>query len=889
MTAHPPRRAARLLAALLPSELRDDALDDLQAMHEARATSFGEPRANRWYWTQVCAFPIRVWFAQWIGGPLAPQVVVPDRRQRREPMNAILSDARFAVRSMVRTPGFLAIALLTLALGIGANAAIFSVVRTVLLRPLPFPEPERLVTVFETRTGRNMEASLTHGNFWDLNELNRSFHAVGAISWGSMNLTGSAEPERLSVANVTVGFFRALAPTPTAGRVFTDGEDQPGGDARVAVLSNRYWRDRFGGDPALVGRAITLDGQSYRVVGILPHGTPWLDAAQVFTPLVRRPNPNRESWELTVVARLRPGVTDVGARTDLASLATRLGEQYPEVAGLGFGMNTTEDWLANEDQRRALWMLMGAVGFLLLIACVNLANMLLARSTGRARERAMRAALGATRARVVQVALTESLVLGLAGAVVGLALAFAIVRFLRSLNPGDIPRLGDTQIDGWVLLVTLGTGLFTSLATGLVPALRAPYHDLVSALRDGDRSMTGSRRSGGVRSTLVAVEVALSLILLVGAGLLVRSFGRIIGENRGFDSSNRIFATVGFPDSRDSVQEARNAQVMLQFLDRVRGMPQVTSAAAIHLRPLIGSGTGMGFGASDRPEATGNEIPWAGWRVVSNDYFKSMGVPLIAGRDFTEHDRLGAPPYRVIISERIAKLLWPGENAIGRPIQLWKGQTSTPGEVIGVVGDMRDWGLTDAPSYSVYLPTYGYTMSPANYVVHSTVPTATLVPMLRSALAELDPTLPLSDVQTFEARVGDSVASQRFTMVLLASLAGVALALALAGIYGVLSYTVSQRRSEVGVRVALGASHRSVVRMIMRQGMLPVAIGLVAGVLGSMALSRYIASLLYEVTPFDWLTYLAVAGMLLATGVLACWLPARAALRVDVLSALRDE
>jgi putative ABC transport system permease protein len=490
---------------------------------------------------------------------------------------------------------------------------------------------------------------------------------------------------------------------------------------------------------------------------------------------------------------------------------------------------------------------------------------------------------------VVQVALTESLVLGLAGAAIGLVLAYAIVSFLRTLNPGDIPRLGDTQIDGWVLLVTLGTGLFTSLATGLVPALRAPYHDLVSALRDGDRSMTGGRRSGGVRRTLVAVEVALSLILLVGAGLLVRSFGRIIGENRGFDSANRVFATVGFPQSRDTVLSARNAQVLTQFLDRVRGLPQVTSAAAIHQRPLIGSGTGMGFGAADRPQATGNEIPWAGWRIVTNDYFKTMGVPLVAGRDFTEHDRLRGEPYRVIISERIARLLWPGESAIGRPMQLWKGQTSTAGEVIGVVGDMRDWGLTEAPSYSVYLPTYGYTMSPAHYVIHSTVPTTTLVPMLRSALAELDPSLPISDIQTFEARVGDSVASQRFTMVLLAALAGVALVLALAGIYGVLSYTVSQRRSEVGVRVALGASRRSVVRMIMRQGMLPVGVGLAAGVLGSIALSRYISSLLYEVTPFDWPTYVAVVGVLLGTAALSCWLPARAALRVDVLAALRDD
>lgn len=889
MRAQPPRLAARLLGALLPADVRDDALDDLADLHAARLTSIGRAAADAWYWRQVPLFAVRLRLASAFGGSLASHAprYTPDP-PREKTMHSMLSDLRHGARSTFRNRGFTAIAVLTLALGIGASASIFSVVRSVLLRPLPFPESERLVEVWETRPERDMfQISFTYANFFDVLDMNRSFESMGAIRWSSMTYLGDKEPARLSVAATTVGFFRALGVSPVVGRVFVAGEDARGSDTRLAVLSHAFWTSRFGADRSLVGRLLTLDREAYRVIGVLPPGTPWLDAADVFIPFTRPAQLDRDSWELPVIGRLARGVTLEAASADLQRIATRLSEQYPEAKGMGIRVGTSDSWVASDSLRRALWVLVGAVGFLLLISCVNLANMLLARSTTRGRERALRAALGATRGRVVQLALAESAVLGLLGGAAGLALAFGIVRMLRNFNPGGIPRLADVQVDGWVLLVTLGTALVTSLATGLVPALRIPYHDVVSALREGERSVAGHRRLGRVRHLLVAIEVALSIVLLVGAGLLVRSFGRVLGVDRGFVTEHRVMATVGLPPA-SRADSARAPQLLVNLLERLRSIPQVTAAAVVHIPPLQGAGTGMGFGAADRPDATGTEIPWAGWRIVSNEYFKTLGLSLVAGRDFTEQDKIG-DPWKVIISKRIADQLWPGETAVGRRLVLWKGQGTSSGEVIGVVSDMRDWGLTDDPTYSVYFPVYGTSLSPAYVVMHTTLSTATLVPMLRSVIAEFDPTVPISGATTLDEIVGDSVAARRFTMLLLASLAVVALILALAGIYGVLSYAVSQRRSEMGLRMALGATGRSVLRLVMVQGMRPVVIGLVVGIVGALALSRFMASLLFGMTPADWPTYVAVATLLAGAAVLACYVPARDALRVDVTATLRDE
>ena len=884
----PPRFAEWLLASLTPDALRDEALDDLADLHALRTSATGRRAADLWYWRQLPGFLVRIRIASLVGGPLAPPPLTHPRHEKR--MRSFLSDLRHSTRGLLRTPVFTGIAVLTMALGIGAAASIFSVVQSVLLRPLPFPDPERVVAVWETRVERDMnQISFTYANFFDVKDMNRSFSDIGAIRWRNMNLTGNdGEPASLSVANTTVGFFRALGVRPIRGRLFADGEDETGRDPRIAVLSNAFWRTRFGSDSNVTAKTITLNGETYQVIGVLPAGTPWLDAADLFTPFIRPATLNRDSWELPVVARLAPGVSRAAAASDLQRIAARLAEQYPEAKGIGFALEESERWIASDSLRRALWVLVGAVGLLLLIACVNLANMLLARATSRVRERAMRAALGASRGRVIQLALAESAVLGVLGAAIGLAIAFGVVSLLRGLNPGDIPRLADTRVDGLVLLVAMGTALFTSLLTGLVPAFRAPHGDVVSALREGDRGVAGHRRGGHIRHTLVAVEVALSLILLVGAGFLVRSMANVLRVDRGFATENRLMVSVGFRQGRTQEEGTRNGQMLNDFLDRVRATPEVTAAAAVTIRPLSGTGTGMGFGAADRPDATGREIPWAGWRIVTKDYFATLGIPLVEGRDFTPQDRLSAP-LKVIISKRIADVLWPGESAIGRQMVLWKGQGQSTGEVIGVARDMRDWELTDDPTYSVYLPVYGASMSPANVIVHSRLPTSTLVPMLRARLAEVDRALPIFDIETLDDQVGDSVAARRFTMMMLAVLAVVALVLALGGIYGVLSYAVSQRRSEMGVRLALGASNRSVLGLVMRQGMTPVLVGLAAGTVGAFVLTRLMRTLLYGMTPSDWATYASVAGLMAAAAVIACYIPARDAMRVDVTTTLRED
>jgi putative ABC transport system permease protein len=888
VSAGPPRLAERLLGLLLPADVRDDALDDLADLHREREAALGRGSAHLWYWSQLPRFAFRIRMAVAIGGPLsAGPRLAPDPPEDRA-MNLFLSDLRHAARSLRRAPGFTAIAVITLALGIGATASIASVVRSVLLRPLPFPEPERLVTLEETRVERNMtDISFTYANFFDVVDMNRSFEAVGAIRFASRNLGGDGDPARLTVASATVGFMRALGIRPEAGRLFIDGEDRTGNNPRIAVLSHGFWNSRFGADSNIVGRTILLDSESYEVVGILPRGTPWLDAAAVFVPFVRPAELDRDSWELPVIARLKPGVSMAQAQADMDRIASQISSTYPEAKGMGIEIEPSETWVADESVRRALWVLAGSVAFLLLIACVNLANMLLARSTTRARERALRSALGASKGRVVQLALTESGLLGIVGGSLGLFLAYGAVKLLRTYNPGNIPRLAEASVDGWIVALTIGAALVTSLVTGLVPALRTPFDDMVTALREGERNV-GHKRGGRIRHVLVASEVALSLILLVGAGLLIRSFDRVLSVDRGFDSDNRLVFSVGFPNSRVAAERNRSAQLLVDYLAQIRAMPQVTAAAAVHMRPMNGTGTGMGFGAVDRPEATGKEIPWAGWRIASNDYFKTLGLSVIAGRDFTEQDRIG-DPWRVIISNRIAQLLWPGESAIGRQMVLWKGQGQSVGEVIGVVSDMRDWSLTDDPSYAVYLPTYGTSMSPANYVVHSSLPTATLLPLLRARLAEVDRSLPISDVATLDEVVGNSVASRRFTMLLLAALAVVALVMALAGVYGVLSYAVSQRRSEVGVRMALGASNRSVLGLIVAQGMRPVMIGLAMGTVGALWLTRAMSTLLFDMSAADWPTYVGVAMLLATAAALACYVPARAALRVDVTSTLREE
>lgn len=801
---------------------------------------------------------------------------------------SFMHDLSHGLRTLRRVPGLVVVAVLTLALGIGANTAIFSVIYSVLLKPLVFPDADRIVQVWMAFPERGLEqTSWSHGHFWDARDMVRSFEELGAIDFGSANLTGVGDPQQLEAVRVNAGFFKVLGVPPAAGRLLRPGEDAPGQNANIVILSHRFWTRQFGNDPAVVGRTLTLNGVGHEVIGVLPAGTPFLDWADVFRPLVRTANAQRGSWEMYGLGRLKPGVTLEAARSDLQQVMRTLGQRYPDSSrGMSGSLSSISEEIAGENTRRALWVLLGAVGFLLLIACVNLTNLLLAKAAARTREIALRAALGASRGRIARLLLAESLILSVAGAALGLLLSYWSLELLRASRAWGISRLDEIEINGWILAFTTVVAVLTGVLTGLMPALQASRSDLAHALREGERSVAGSPRQQRVRAVLIAAEVALTLALLVGAGLLLRSFSALLSINRGFQTERRILVELNLPPSYTENEGKRAEQFVSDFENRLRDMPNVTAVSAVSGRPLSAGSTGMGIVAAEHPDS--KEIPWASWRLITRDYFKTMGVPLLKGRTFDERDII-SKPWRIIVSQRLADLLWPGEDAVGKHAILWKGQGNRDAEVVGVVGNMRERGLAEPPTLAVYLPSYGSGPSHMFFAIHTTIPKETLVPMVRSTLSNLDPSLPLSNIQTMEEIVAASTASRRFTLILLGAFAGLALVLAVVGIYGVTSYSVSRQTAEIGVRIALGATNDRVLRLILLKGMTPVAIGISVGLVTAFLLSRLIANLLFGVTARDPLTYVAVAGLLAFTALLACIVPARQAMRVDVVSALRAE
>jgi len=812
------------------------------------------------------------------------------RQNRALLMDNLRQDLRFAVRQLWKRPGFSLIALSMLALGIGANTAIFSVVYAVLLQPLPFPEPDRIVRIWESRLDRGWDrSSVAPANFWDLREMNRAFEDLGGYRFSSTNFTDGDYPEQLSLGLVSSGFFgRVLGVSPVLGRTFAPGEDRPGADGKQVLLGHDFWQNRFGSDPGVVGSTVTLDGESYTVVGVLPAGRPWLDYGDLFVPMVRSPDEPRQSFELAVIGRLKPGMSLEAGTADLEDVAQRLEETYPEaLAGIGITVGPSSEWIATPETRRALWLLLGAVGFLLMIACVNLANLMLARATGRVRETAIRAATGASRARLIGQGLTESLFLSFLGAATGLLLAtWGIGALTASAPAGQIPGLDDVGINGWVLAFTLGVAVVTGVITGLVPALQASGGDAASTLRAGGQSIAGNRAHQRLRSGLVTAEVALSLMLLVGSGLLIRSFGQLMDAERGFATENRVVATVNVPDSYGPEEATTFRQ---QLLERVRALSPVQSAAAVHIRPLAGGSTGLGFVRPDEPEPEGG-VPWASWRLISSGYFETVGLDILRGRDFTDADLAysGGGPAPTIVSQRIAELLWPGEDPIGQAITLWAGQNGRPGQVLGVVEDMRERGIDAGPTLAVYLPFLGAGWSP-DLMIHTSGEPGAVLPAVRAILADLDPNIPLSDVATMEEMVNRSVGGRRFIMSLVTVFALLALILALAGVYGVQAYSVARQTPEIGVRVAMGASKSQILRKVLLQAMRPTGLGVVVGVVGALALSRFMASLLFQVEASDPLTYAGVAGILGAAALISAWIPARRAARVDPVIAFRTE
>lgn len=802
-------------------------------------------------------------------------------------MGNLACDIRLVLRTLFKTPSFLGMALVILALGIGATSAIFSVVHAVLLRPLPYPEPERLVSVWETRLDRGFtRAAFTEANFWDVQAQATAFEALGTMKFSRMNLSGGEYPERLAAGRVSVGFFAALSPKPLLGRLFVAGEDRPDGNNHVVLLSHAYWNKHTGADPHVVGTGMVLDGLPYTVVGVLPPGDLWMDRVDVYVPFVRRAEANRSSFELSVVGRLAPGVTREAARASLESICAQLAKAFPvDDAGMGIGLTPATEWMAEPDVRRALWLLFGAVGVLLLLACVNLSNLMLARAVVRKRETAVRVALGADRLRLARMMLTEALVLSLLGAGLGLLLANGAIAAVRALDPGGIPRLSEAALNPWVLAFTLAVSVVVGAVTGLVPAALAPSSHLVFDLREGERTVAGSRRQGRLRGVLVAVEVALSLVLLVGAGLLVRSFGGVLSADRGFDARQRLVFAVNLPAGSD---RARIDEVRDGLLERIATLPQVTSVASVSSRPLVGGDTGMGILPAEHAMREGEKLPWASWRLVTPDYFRAMGIPIVRGRAVAASDR-AEPPIPIVLSENLTNLLWPGQDPIGRRATLWAGQDELLGEVVGVAGATRERGLDHDPTLLVYAPFAGTGWPTLDVVVHATGDPMSVLPGARAMLAQIDPTVPIASVRRLEDLVGLSLAGRRFTMLVMSILAGCALLLALAGIWGVQTHFVASRRAEIGVRVALGATRAGIVRASMAGGLRPAVWGMLAGLAAAAGLSHLMSSLLFGITPADALTYLGVGLLLAATAGISCAVPSLRALRVDPAATLKGE
>jgi putative ABC transport system permease protein len=883
------RACYRLLLRLCP---RIDRLEYGAEMETAFAECLARERARRSTWGYLLAcvvgmadlvsYATRAHWRLWRSGGRPGERLMPRRRT-----SVIVHDIRGTLRLMRTQPFMSAAIVVMLALGIGATTAIFSVVHGVLLKPLPFADFDRIVQVWGTSPARGWTRnSFSAANFWDLRDRQQTFEEIGALTYTSFSMTGTSAPERVSAARVTSGFFRSLGIRPVSGRLFEPGEDQPGRGGPIALLSNRFWTRRFSQDPSVVGQTVTLDGEPYTVVGILPGGGSWLEAGDVFVPLLQRPNANRGSFEWAVIGRLKPGVTPEAATADLGVIMKDLEAKYPKENGsLGVALASSREWIANDQLRRTLWILLGAVGLLLLIACLNVTNLLLVRASARSRDSALRIALGANRADVVRERLTETLIYSVAGAILGWFVASGMLRGLQALAPGGIPRLADVTLNGWVLAFAAGCSLLVGLLTGIVPAMRVPLGNVVESLRQGARGSAGDRGQNRLRNTFVTIEVALALLLLVGAGLLVRSLFTVMSVDRGFHTENRMLVTVSLPMSYG---EARLENTVKEILSRLQALPPVVSVGAVSGRPLGPGSTGLGLAAADKPEVTG-PVPWASWRIVTPDYFKTMGLPIIAGRNFTSEDVLGKP-WRTVISKRVADQMWPGENPIGKTAILWQGQSNRKGEVIGVVADMRERGLEAGPTLAVYFPAGGsLATTTLQLVLHTKGRPEDVVPALRTSVAGVDPNLPVSNIRTLEEVVTASVAARRMTMWLIASFAGLALLLALAGVYGVLAYSVTRRTSEIGVRLALGAEHGRVLKTVLSQGMRPVLIGALIGLAGTMAASRLMASMLFEVSPYDPSTYAAVVAALLVVAALACYLPARRVLSVDPATALRVE
>lgn len=798
----------------------------------------------------------------------------------------MLGDLRYGIRMMLKHRTFTCVAVLALGLGIGANTAIFSVINAVVLRPLPYVDPARLVTILHDESN-----PIAPANYFDLAQQSRSFESIAAAQWWEPNLTGHDEPEHLRGLQLTAQMFQLLGVSPVLGRTFNPDEDQPGRE-RVVVLSHRLWQRRFGGDAGVLGQQIAFDGESYTIIGVMPPDFQfapfWATSAELWSPLNLASRANdRGGQSLRVFARLKVGVNHAQAQSEVSTIFRRLEQEHPQAnKGLGLSVESLHEKVVGKT-RPALIILFAAVGFVLLIACANVANLMIARATSRQKEIALRTALGASTARISRQLLTESVMIALAGGAFGLLLGMAGVKALLSFGSSTLPRVQTVSLDLSVLGFTLGLSVITGLLFGLAPVLQTRSWSFNALLKEGSRGSSVGRRRVNTRRLLVISEVALALMLLVGGGLMVRSFARLQAVDPGFNPQRLLTMTVSLAGSAHSTQPKRVA-FFSELLARIESLPGVQSVSAINHLPLSGDVWTVPFLIEGRPAPPPGEKQSAVYRIIRPNYFRTMGGTLLKGRDFTVHDHDSSSPV-VIISEDFASRHWPNQDPLGKWIKV-SDEGPNPREIVGVVKALKQGDWTAEPNLEMYLP---HLQSPLprglTLVVRSTGDPLALVAGVENQVWSIDRSLPVSEIRTMEEVIAASIEQQRFNMFLLGLFASVALILAVVGIYGVMSDSVTSRTHEIGIRMALGAQRADVLRMVIRQGMALAAIGIGIGLLGAFWLTQFMSNLLYKISPTDQTTFILIPLVLAFVVLCACWIPARRATKVDPLEALRYE
>ena len=824
-----------------------------------------------------------------------PQNPIPMGTERKSHMFSDLSqDVRYGLRMLRKNPAFTAIAVLALALGIGANSAIFSVVNALLLRPLPYKNPSQLVVVWENATHLGFPKNTpSPANFLDWQKQSTVFDGLGAFAEKTFNLTGVGEPERLEGRRVSATLFDLLGVKPIVGRNFVPEEDKPG--TKVALLNESLWRRRFGSDPAVIGRPLALNGESYTVVGVLPNSVRlpafgnWRD--QVWVPLAfsAEEAAGRGNHFLEVIGRMKPGVALEQARAEMATIMARLAQQYPEHnTRIGTTVNPLHEEIVG-NMKPALLILLGAVAFVLLIACANVANLLLARAAARHKEIALRLALGADRARLTKQLLVESVMLSLLGAVVGLLLAYAGLRVLTRFIPADVAHAEMITIDASVLIFTLLVALVTGLIFGLAPASQAAHFNINETLKEGGRDSGAGPKGKRLRSALVVAEVAVSFILLIGAGLLINSFMHLRNLDPGFRADHLLTLNVDLSETKYPDNPKRTA-FFDEVVRRIQALPGVRSVAVAGNLPFTYNGDSMPIGVEGIPDPPPDQHPDVIYRAIGPGYFSTMGIPLVRGRDFNDQDTLDTN-LAVVVSEKTARHYWPNDDPVGKRIKNGSTTSDAPWRtIIGVVKDVRQNDFIAEPKMQMYFPYRQLrSLMPNALIVRTGVDPLSLAASVRNAIWAVDKDQTVANIDSMEHIVAGAVARQRFSMLLLAIFAAVALVLAAVGIYGVMSYSVAQQTREIGIRMALGAQRRDVLKMTVKQGLKLVGFGLLIGLVAAFVLTRVMASLLFGISATDPVTFISISLVLIAVAILANLIPAMRATRVDPMIALRAQ